>query len=234
MITRFSAFSFIATLMLALSGAGSLAGAAQNGPGCHVGGYRQGFDYYLLSYSWSPEWCDFKGNDIGSPQCTVGSGNGFVVHGLWPQISSSSSVADQPCNCPEPFGRSTAADKAAATGVLAEADLLDHEYEKHGSCANLSPADYVKKIKVLKDSITIPDTFARARSAFSIAPAELVAAFARANPALRRNSIVVSCAARKLVEVRICISKDGTPQDCPADVLDQSCKARSIKVLPMR
>ena len=27
------------------------------------------FDYYVLSLSWSPNWCEIEGDDKNSPQC---------------------------------------------------------------------------------------------------------------------------------------------------------------------
>ena len=43
------------------------------------------FDYYVLSLSWSPNWCALEGDDRGSPQCDSNAGFGWVLHGLWPQ-----------------------------------------------------------------------------------------------------------------------------------------------------
>ena len=41
------------------------------------------FDYYVLSLSWSPEFCY---SHPGKPECQSGH-HGFVVHGLWPQFA---------------------------------------------------------------------------------------------------------------------------------------------------
>src|SRR5262252_5239962 len=41
------------------------------------------FDYYLLTLSWSPEFCN---SHAGKPECQSGH-HGFVVHGLWPQYT---------------------------------------------------------------------------------------------------------------------------------------------------
>ena len=42
------------------------------------------FDYYLLTLSWSPEFCH---SHADKPECQSGH-HGFVVHGLWPQYSN--------------------------------------------------------------------------------------------------------------------------------------------------
>ena len=42
------------------------------------------FDYYVMTLSWAPGFCDIGGQDTSSTECAAGSGAGFVVHGLWP------------------------------------------------------------------------------------------------------------------------------------------------------
>jgi len=42
------------------------------------------FDYYVLSLSWSPNWCALEGERRGSPQCD--EDHGWIMHGLWPQF----------------------------------------------------------------------------------------------------------------------------------------------------
>jgi ribonuclease T2 len=49
-------------------------------------GERAGdFDYYVLSLSWSPNWCALEGDAEDSPQCDAARDLGWVLHGLWPQ-----------------------------------------------------------------------------------------------------------------------------------------------------
>ena len=42
------------------------------------------FDYYVMTLSWAPGFCDLGGQETSSPECAAGSGDSFVVHGLWP------------------------------------------------------------------------------------------------------------------------------------------------------
>src|SRR5947209_11849087 len=46
------------------------------------------FDFYVLSLSWSPGFCDTGGAEKHRGQCNAGSGLSFVVHGLWPQYET--------------------------------------------------------------------------------------------------------------------------------------------------
>ena len=52
------------------------------------------FDFYVLTLSWSPGFCDTGGAASWKTQCAVGSGEGFVVHGLWPDNAYKADPAD--------------------------------------------------------------------------------------------------------------------------------------------
>ena len=56
------------------------------------------FDYYVMTLSWAPGFCDLGGKETSSPECAEGSGDGFVVHGLWPRqrVSSEPRVMQGP------------------------------------------------------------------------------------------------------------------------------------------
>src|SRR3954453_14289234 len=45
------------------------------------------FDYYLLTLSWSPEYCH---GHTSTTQCAPDKHFGFVVHGLWPEYKTGS------------------------------------------------------------------------------------------------------------------------------------------------
>ncbi|WP_446699423.1 ribonuclease T2 family protein [Agrobacterium cavarae] len=44
-----------------------------------------GFDFYVLSLSWSPAFCASDAGRNSRQQCGADRKFGFVVHGLWPQ-----------------------------------------------------------------------------------------------------------------------------------------------------
>ena len=58
-------------------------------------------------------------------------------------------------------------------------------------------------------------------------------AFVKANPGLTRASVAVSCDAKRLTEVRICIGKDLKYHDCP-DVEQHSCRRQQIVMPPLQ
>src|SRR6187402_1342997 len=88
------------------------------------------FDFYLLNLSWSPEFCLTHGTN---PQCATG--DGFIVHGLWPQNDDGS----YPAFCGERPGPSKPETNLDITPDLS---LLAHEWEKHGTCTSLSADDF--------------------------------------------------------------------------------------------
>ncbi|MBG1262616.1 ribonuclease T2 family protein [Nostoc commune] len=51
------------------------------------------FDFYVLTLSWSPDYCAANGSR-DQQQCGSGRKLGFVLHGLWPQYQ-----AGYPANC---------------------------------------------------------------------------------------------------------------------------------------
>src|SRR5580693_125552 len=72
----------------------------------------QPFDFYVMTLSWSPGFCATGGEDKSPEQCKVGAGEGFVVHGLWPDNQRSADPAD--CG---PHKSASPAELAAAHGL---------------------------------------------------------------------------------------------------------------------
>src|SRR5690606_29254805 len=46
----------------------------------------KGYEFYVLSLSWSPTHCQMAGASANAQQCGSRQTHGFVVHGLWPQF----------------------------------------------------------------------------------------------------------------------------------------------------
>lgn len=88
------------------------------------------FDFYVLSLSWSPGFCETSGAEKHRSQCNEGSGLGFVMHGLWPQYESGF-----PSDC-GPAGRSPSRIALEdAKGVYPDLNLARYEWRKHGTCS---------------------------------------------------------------------------------------------------
>ena len=121
-------------------------------------------DYYMLALSWSPGFCDIQrekyGNQLPSSsqyQCGNNRALGWVVHGLWPQNANALSVTDHPRFCK---GDLPALPKDLLAQYLAISpgeQLLQGEWEKHGSCAFDSAQQYFAKEQELFSSLKLPN-----------------------------------------------------------------------------
>jgi ribonuclease T2 len=101
---------------------------------------------------------------------------------------------------------------------------------KHGTCSGLGVDGYFDMVRSVRKSITIPPDFLHLSEVQSMAPSGVKASFVAANPQLKPEDLRIGCANNTLVELRICIAKDGTPTDCGSL---RDCRANKIKVLPV-
>lgn len=178
------------------------------------------YDYYLLTLSWSPEFCSIKGT---SPQCAAHPG--FIVHGLWPQNFDGT----YPSSC-DP-DRPGPAHPEQNMDITPDASLLQHEWGKHGTCTTLTPEAFFGLERKAFHSVAIPPFFAKLDQETPMKTEEIVTMFAEANPTFPKESIVVNCTQGKLSAVEVCLSKDGL-KAIACQGVDLACHAQEIRVLP--
>jgi ribonuclease T2 len=213
----------LTTLALALTVA-STAAVAQSAPAAAP----LAFDYYVMTLSWAPGFCDLGGQETPSPQCATGSGEGFVVHGLWPDND----------NRPNPEGcageDASPADLAGEHGVYPNDRLAAYEYRKHGTCTGLSAHDYFAIVRNVRDRLRIPATLQAPHQQLRLSPTDVEQAFIAANANLRPDNMAVTCSDGELVDVRFCLSKDLSAYAICRKVARHSCQRDSILVAPVR
>jgi ribonuclease T2 len=137
------------------------------------------FDFYVLALSWSPGFCEISGSR--SRQCDQGSGLGFVVHGLWPQMEQG-----YPSFC-EPGGRfvsSAAIDEAK--GLFPDDNLARYQWRKHGTCSGESPSGYFRAAQRARERVRVPDSFKNLGGGAKVLPAEIERAFMNAGVSFRK------------------------------------------------
>src|SRR6201989_1473186 len=171
----------------------------QNTPGA--------FDYYVLSLSWSPSFCEEaqeRGGGGRSQQAQCGGRPfSFVVRGLWPQYEH---VFPEYCQRPSPrLGRNI---MVSMLDLMPAPGLIYNEWDKHGTCSGLGEKAYFETIRKARAGIKIPDEFLQLATSKTIAPADGEDAFVKINPGLSTSAISVTCNRNRLSEVRICLSKD--------------------------
>ena len=187
------------------------------------------FDFYVLSLSWSPGFCDTGGAEKGGDQCAPGAGLGFVVHGLWPQ-----NTRGYPSGCDSTARNPTRAALQATRGLYPSIGLAVHEWREHGTCTGLGPVDYFAAVRRAFAVVTIPPALAAPHEPQTLGPTEITRAFTASNPGLRADTMAVTCRQGELQEVRLCFTKDlrgFTP--CP-EVARAACRSRSLSVLPVQ
>jgi ribonuclease T2 len=207
---------------LAASGPAAAQDQRQNTPGA--------FDFYVLSLSWSPSFCaeaEERGNGGRSQQCS-GRPFSFVVHGLWPQYENG-----YPEYCEQPSPRLARNIMTSMLDLMPAPGLIYNEWDKHGTCAGLSPKAYFETIRKARAAIKIPDEFLQLSEAKTVAPGAVEEAFVKANPGLTNAAVAVTCNRTRLSEVRICLSKDLQFRSCD-EVDRQACRRDEVTMPPVR
>lgn len=167
---------------------------------------------YLLAMSWSPEHCAGVRNPEGARdrfQCSGENGRfGWVLHGLWPETDD----ADYPQWCrparivPQPVLKKHLC-------MTPSAQLIQHEWAKHGTCMSPHPAAYFRAAGLLFRAVRFPDMQALATRRQTAG--DVRRAFAAVNPGVTPSMIgVTSDRQGWLKEVRLCLGLRMKPAHC--------------------
>jgi len=167
---------------------------------------------YLLSISWSPQHCANARNPRDARdrfQCSGEGGRfGWVLHGLWPETDTPG--YPQWCRpakiVPQPVLKKHMC-------MTPSAQLLQHEWAKHGTCMSPNPAAYFRSADILFRAVRFPDMkklVAEPQTAGSIRRA-----FAAVNRGVTPPMIAVSLDRKGwLSEVRLCLGARMKPARC--------------------
>lgn len=180
--------------------------------------------------SWSPQHCAAVRNPKDARdrfQCSGENGRfGWVLHGLWPEAND----ADYPQWCrpakivPQPVLRKHMC-------MTPSAQLLQHEWAKHGTCMSPNPAAYFRAAEILFHAVRFPDM--KAMTTRTLTAGSVRRAFAAVNPGVKEAMIAVSVDRDGwLSEVRLCLGARMRPQPCKSfqrGVAD----LKALKVRPM-
>jgi ribonuclease T2 len=231
--SRIVVFRFLVVLgLLAIAGLTGIASAGtasaqdrrQNAPG--------EFDFYVLSLSWSPSFCESaseRGNSGRSQQAQCGGRPfSFVVHGLWPQYERGF-----PDYCQRPSPRLDRNIMTSMLDLMPAPGLIFNEWDKHGTCSGLGARAYFETIRKARSAVKIPDEYLELSAPKMVAPAEVEEAFIKANPGLSAAAIAVTCDRTRLSEVRLCMSKDLQFRACE-EIDRRACRRDQIEMPPMR
>jgi ribonuclease T2 len=210
---------------------------AQYGGPAHSGVPSQ-FDFYVLSLSWSPSFCAETGERYAgsSPSLQCGARPySFVVHGLWPQYDKGF-----PEYCESPAPRLSRDIVSSMLDLMPAPHLVYNEWDKHGTCAGLSPRAYFDTVRRARAAVKIPPDYSALKTPLTVAPDAVADAFIKANPGLSAKAMAVECDSKRLTEVRLCLAKDvsagsGAMQfhDCP-EIVKRGCRRDQVVMPPVR
>ncbi|MCV2867627.1 ribonuclease T2 [Defluviimonas sp. WL0002] len=176
-------------------------------------GERAGdFDYYILSLTWSPGWCEREGDLRRAPECRSGADRGFTLHGLWPQYDFG-----WPSWCHGGGRDPSWTDVELIAGLMGSADLARHEWRKHGTCSGLDADAYFDLSRRAYDGVNLPDALQSLDRDVTLPASVVEDAFVEANPDLDRNAITITCKQGMIAEARICLTRDLEPRPCGLD-----------------
>lgn len=218
---RFAVRALLPLVLLLLAGVPS---EAQQRPQGEPGK----FDFYVLSLSWSPSFCEAaeeRTSNRADPQCEGARPFSFVVHGLWPQYERGF-----PSWCQVPAPRIPRSLVDGMLDIMPSPRLVFHEWDRHGTCSGLAAQAFFDAVRKARGEIKIPEVYARIEQPKSVSPGEVLDAFLAANPKLARDEIAIACDSKRLTEVRICMSKDFGFRKCP-QVAERSCTREKL-VMP--
>jgi len=214
--------------------AAALLALATSPPALAGMGDRPGdFDYYALVLSWSPSFClSGNGSHAGDPQCGISRPYAFVLHGLWPQFDKG-----WPESCDSTGNALVPTDLARSMLDIMPSDkLVNHEFEKHGTCSGLDVQGYFGLARRLYTSIRVPPKYTNLGSPLNVSLDQLRGDLLGANPVLTPGMIAVNCDRNgRLVEVHFCFAKDGHPQNCGRnEVQAKMCRQDIVSLPPVR
>ena len=81
--------------------------------------------------------------------------------------------------------------------------------------------------------VKIPPEFADLKEPLSVTQQAVEGDFIKANPELSASAMAVGCDAKRLTEVRLCLSKDLRFRDC-AEIAKRGCRREELTMPPMR
>ena len=205
------------------AGTASAQDRRQNAPG--------EFDFYVLSLSWSPSFCEEateRGNSGRSQAQCGGRPFSFVVHGLWPQYERGF-----PEYCERPSPRLERNIMTSMLDLMPAPGLIFNEWDKHGTCSGLGARAYFETIRKARAAVKIPEEFLQLAEPKTIAPDDLEGAFIKVNPGLSSSAISVTCSRQRLSEVRICLSRDLQFRSCE-EIDRRACRRDQVLMPPLR
>jgi ribonuclease T2 len=171
-------------------------------------------DFFMLSISYSPKFCEAQGNDPDSAfQCKGKNHFTWVVHGLWAESNNPIKCAGKDNKTEYQHPRycqgdnyqlipldEVSKDMCTQPGVA----LIEKEWAKHGTCSGMNQQEYLAKTQALFAKLNLPDAYMQ--------PPQIFKWIKQNNPELRKFYLNFDKGAH---ELRVCYTKDFQYTNCP-------------------
>ncbi|NYT40335.1 ribonuclease T [Sphingomonas sp. R-74633] len=166
---------------------------------------------YTLALTWNPGLCRANGGDPDNRfRCGRSARFGFTLHGLWPDGVGKT----WPQYCADTRILPPAQIKQMLC-TTPSAQLIQHEWAKHGTCTTMSPATFFGTAKLLYDKVRYPDMDRLSRGDLTVG--QFKARFAAANPNIPAGAIRVTVTKEDwLDELWLCLDTGLRYERCKA------------------
>ena len=186
------------------------------------------FDYYVMSLSWSANWCALEGDARQSPQCDENTENGWILHELWPQYELGYST-----NCRTALRPPSRSQTSEMADIMGTSGLAWHQWNKHGVCSGLKSAEYYALSREAYGRINRPEVFRKLSKTVTLRASLIEQAFVNDNVGLSPYGVTVTCKSGYIQEARICLTRDLELRTCGRDVI-RDCTLINAQFDPMR
>ncbi len=140
---------------------------------------------YTLALTWAPGFCRAHGDEPANAFRCGDRRFGFTLHGLWPDAAGKT----WPQYCKATPILPPALIRKTLCSTPSE-QLIQHEWSKHGTCMQTSPAAYFQRSTGLYRAIRYPDMDALSQGALTVGAFKQ--AFAAKNRAIPADAIRVT------------------------------------------
>ncbi|WP_305856759.1 ribonuclease T2 family protein [Balneatrix alpica] len=164
---------------------------------------------FLLALSWSPSFCASQGDRPANRHQCQDNQFRWVVHGLWPQdYNAKAAKCSQPRHC-----QSSRVDQATLAQYLCTVpgvQLMQAQWQKHGSCAFNDPGSYFAQLEQLHQRLQLPEL-----TESKIQVEVLQQRFIELNPGLQAEHMLVRTGkGNRFNEVWLCMDQDYRYRRC--------------------
>lgn len=183
------------------------------------------FDFYVLSLSWSPTYCENSGMKARqSAQCQIGANHGLIVHGLWPQFEKG-----YPRECNTKFEAPKPSLIAKMQDIMPSEHLVKIEWERHGTCSGFDADEYYNILRKAFFKIKIP----KIEDGKNTSVKKLEYDFVKANYGMTTKGIAIINNNGKFSEARICLDKKLQFREC-IEVDGKAAKDYNMLYVPLK